>query len=299
MMYARILRSHWNPLDDRSSETLNPEMVLSVLRDVRERIEHFDQTYSRFRADSMVTQISQRAGSYMFPIDAIPLMAFYRELYDATNGAVTPLIGNVLSDAGYDAQYSLIEKPMTSPKAWDDVMVWNPAACELTVREPVLLDFGAAGKGYCVDIVANILQTHGIGSFLIDAGGDICHRSGDGSRQSDGGRTKIGLENPSDTSQVIGIAIIANQSICGSAGNRRRWGRFHHTIDPRTLESPNELAAVWVVAPSTMLADGVTTALQFTLPEHLACLGTFEYAVLDPRHRVMSSSNFPGEFFEA
>lgn len=272
-------------------EALDPRVVSGALRDVRERIERFDQAYSRFRTDSIVTAISKSAGTYTFPIDAIPMMAFYRQLYDATGGAVTPLIGSVLSDAGYDAEYSLIEKPMTSPKPWDDVMTWNPATCELTVREPVLLDFGAAGKGYCVDLVAALIESRGITSFVVDAGGDVCHRS------SDRVPLRIGLENPSNTSEAVGVATIVNQSICGSAGNRRRWGRFHHTIDPRTLESPNELAAVWVVAAPTRLADGLTTALQFALPEQLVGLGSFEYAVLDAQNRLRTSSRFPAEFF--
>ena len=272
-------------------EALDPTIVPGVLRDVRERIERFDQAYSRFRPDSIVTAISKCAGSFTFPIDAIPLMAFYRQLYDATNGAVTPLIGNVLSDAGYDAEYSLIEKSMTSPKVWDDVMTWNPATCELTMHEPALLDFGAAGKGYCVDVIAALIQSRGIESFVINAGGDVCQRSV--------GRLplRIGLENPTNTSEAIGVATIVNQSICGSAGNRRRWGRFHHTIDPRTLASPTALSAVWVVAASTMIADGLTTALQFTGPEQLMRLGTFEYAVLNAEHQGIVSPGFPGEFF--
>jgi FAD:protein FMN transferase len=286
--------THWT-LD--LPEALDPEVVSGVLREVRERIDRFDQSYSRFRADSIVTAISKAAGTYVLPVDAIPMMAFYRELYQATDGAVTPLIGNVLSDAGYDATYSLVERPMTSPKAWDDVMVWNPATCELTVHEPVLLDFGAAGKGYCVDIVATLLESRGIHSFVVDAGGDVCHRDLSRMYMGGGGGLNVGLENPSDISQAIGVAIIRNQSICGSAGNRRRWGRFHHTIDPRTLQSPTELAAVWVVASSTMLADGLTTALQFVLPGQLERFGAFEYAVLNHHGLLATSSGFPAEFF--
>lgn len=273
-------------------EALDPSMVSGVLRDIRARIDAFDLTYSRFRADSLVTHISQRAGTYAFPVDAIPMMALYRQLYDATGGAVTPLIGNVLSDAGYDAAYSLVEKPMRVPKAWDDVMKWDPGACELTVKEPVLLDFGAAGKGYCVDIVAALIASRGISAFVINAGGDVCHR-GNGVDDV----LRVGLENPMNAAEAIGIATIRNESLCGSAGNRRRWGRFHHTIDPRTLESPKELSAIWVTAPSTMLADGLTTALQFVTPEHLTTFQPFAYAVLNHENQLHTSPHFRAEFF--
>ena len=292
--------THWS-ID--LPETLDADVVSGVLREVRERIDRFDAVYSRFRADSLVTEIATTAGTYEFPFDALGLFSWYRRLYDATSGAVTPLIGNVLSDAGYDASCSLVEKPMTSPKAWDDVMTWDPKTCTLTVREPVLLDFGAAGKGYCVDLVAGMFRNRGISSYLIDAGGDICHYDARiNSSLPDGGvggSIRIGLENPQDTSQAIGTVALRNQSICGSAGNRRTWGRFHHTINPFTLESPRELAAVWVIAETTMIADGLTTALQFALPDSLVAIAPFEYAVLGPDMKLLTSPGFPGTLFQA
>jgi len=280
--------THWS-ID--LPETLDATAVSSVLISIQERIETFDCTYSRFRADSLVTQISQTPGRYQFPSDASALFAWYRLLYNLTNGAVTPLIGNALSNAGYDAQYSLIEKPMTSPKAWDDVMHFDPSTNILETSEPILLDFGAAGKGYLIDIVAAILREAGIESYCVDAGGDIAYRS-----ELNEAR-RIGLENPHDKSEAIGIATICNQSICGSAGNRRRWGRFHHTIDPRTLTSPTEIAAVWVVADSTMIADGLTTALNFVAPETLLPGVPFSFAILGNDGHLSASPNFPAEFF--
>lgn len=272
-------------------ETLDAALVSGVLRDIRERIHRFDAVYSRFRSDSLITQVSKASGAYQFPIDAIALFAWYRTLYDATHGLVTPLIGNLLSDAGYDAQYSLIEKPMTSPRSWDDVMTWNARTCTLTVREPVLLDFGAAGKGYGVDLVAELLCNRGIDSYVIDAGGDIAYRNHERVPLT------VGLENPSDVTQAIGSVTLVNQSLCGSAGNRRKWGRFHHTMNPHTLESPNELAAVWVIAENTMIADGLTTALNFASPESLAQIVPFEYAVLSPEMKLLTSPGFQVNFF--
>ena len=136
------------------------------------RIQVFDKTYSRFKSDSLVSQIARKAGSYVFPEDSIELFAFYRRLYDATDGLVTPLIGQVLADAGYDAEYSMRPKAITTPPEWDAVMHF--AGTTLTVQQPVLLDFGAAGKGYLVDIVSDILRQHGIARFCVDAGGRYC-----------------------------------------------------------------------------------------------------------------------------
>lgn len=280
--------THWS-ID--LPETLDATTVSSVLICIHERIDAFDRAYSRFRSDSLITQISQSAGRYQFPADASALFAWYRALYDLTAGAVTPLIGNALANAGYDAEYSLIEKPMTSPKAWDAVMRFDPATNTLETSEPILLDFGAAGKGYLIDIVASMLRDAGINSYCINAGGDIAYRS-----ETDE-PLRIGLENPHDTSEAIGIVTLGNQSICGSAGNRRRWGRFHHTLDPRTLTSPQEIAAVWVIAETTMIADGLTTALNFVAPEMLLAVIPFAYAILGSDGRLSASPNFLAEFF--
>jgi thiamine biosynthesis lipoprotein len=280
--------THWS-ID--LPKTLDAKTVSSVLHDVRDCIDRFDAVYSRFRSDSLVSAIAKVPGVYQFPLNAIPLFSWYRTLYDVTHGAVTPLIGNALSDAGYDAEYSFIEKPMTSPPTWDDAMAWDPKTCCLTTRLPVLLDFGAAGKGYCVDRVVGVLRSHGVRAFCCDAGGDIAYANEHGIPMT------IGLEHPFDETKAIGTARILKQSLCGSAGNRRAWGRFHHTLNPFTLESPRDLAAIWVVASTTMIADGLTTALQFTSPELLATIAEFEYAVLNPDLHYDRSEGFPGEIF--
>lgn len=268
---------------------LHTERVEGIMDLVRNRIEFFDKTYSRFRPDSLVSIMAKGSGRFLLPDDAVPMMNLYRKLYGITAGAVTPLIGQALSDAGYDAAYSLASKPITQPKRWEDVMSVDGAMVELF--EPALLDFGAAGKGYLIDIVSDILHAEGIDSFCVDAGGDIHHRNASSEAM------RVGLENPVDTSQVIGVASIANASICGSAGNKRAWGNFHHILDPRTLASPKHILAVWVIADSTMLADGLTTALMFVTPDVLQKEFNFEHAILHHDFSITASANFPGEFF--
>lgn len=257
---------------------------------IKQRIEVFDKTYSRFRQDSLITKMSQNAGTYEMPYDAEKLISFYRQMYDATDGLVTPLIGQALSDAGYDAEYSLQKKPMTELPAWDSVLTYQQG--KLTTTHPVLLDFGAAGKGYLVDIVAELCDKSGIEEYLISAGGDLVYRT-----PNVGKPARIGLENPDDMNQIIGVAYIANQSLCGSATNRRTWGDFHHILNPRSLSSPQHIKAVWVVADSTMLADGIATCLYFISPDELQPAFAFEYLIVGLDNTAMHSKNFPAELF--
>ncbi|HSW99104.1 MAG TPA: FAD:protein FMN transferase [Candidatus Saccharimonadales bacterium] len=259
-----------------------------VQRRIAARIEAFDKHYSRFRPDSLITRISNKAGTYELPPDGVPLFAFYRKLYDLTGGSVTPLIGQVLADAGYDAHYSFQSRPLRQPPQWDDVLTIRGRM--LTAAQPIVLDVGAAGKGYLVDIICNLLAGEGISKYCVDAGGDMrIHGLS--------GPLRIGLENPRNTGEVIGVASIQEGALCGSAGTRRAWGEFHHIMDPKTLRPASGTAAVWVAAPTALVADGLATALFFTPAATLQKHFDFAYCEVYDDNTMQYSTHFPAEFF--
>ena len=260
-----------------------------ALKGIHERIERFDAAYSRFRSDSLVTKMSQKAGTYALSADAHALLTFYKQLYTLTDGAVTALIGQTIADAGYDATYSFKTKPLTRPPQWHDTLTFNKTSIE--IKRPVLLDLGAAGKGYLVDCVASLLNQHDITDFWIDAGGDILQRSTVAKPMN------VGLENPLDFSQAVAVASLLNKSLCASSGSRRAWGAYNHILNPHTLQSPQDILATWVVADDTMTADGLSTALFFTTPSALRGF-TFSYAILHKDMELEYSKNFPATVFE-
>lgn len=278
--------THWQ-ID--ISDTLTSEKGAELERCIRERIEEFDKNYSRFRDDSLVAEMARRAGEYRLPDDAEPMFNAYQDLTKLTRGAFTPLIGQVMVDAGYDASYSLVPKELHTPPSWDEVLDYRYPM--LTLKRPALLDVGAAGKGYLIDLVGKVIADFGVRSFCVDAGGDILHRN------AEGGTLRVGLEHPEDFKQVIGVATIGDQSLCGSAGNRRTWGKYHHIIDPRTLESPRDILAVWTVAPTALIADALATCLFFVEPTLLDDY-VFEYLIVYKDYSIQKSPDFPAELFE-
>jgi len=216
------------------------------------------------------------------------MLNLYRELYDLTDGFFTPLVGNLLSDAGYDAKYSLEKKrELTAPPTWEEALEYHHP--KLLIKKPALLDFGAAGKGYIIDIVGGLLEDNNIFEYCIDAGGDILYKNKTPMR--------IGLENPEDVVQVIGVYTLNNGALCGSAGNRRAWGKFNHIMNPKTLESATEIIAVWVNSERAMLADALTTCLFFVPSKILQEHYKFEYCLLRKDFSIEKSENFSDEFF--
>lgn len=260
----------------------------SLRREMSDRIAAFDTVYSRFRPDSLVRRVATVAGEYVFPSDSVALMSLYRQLYDITSGAVTPLVGSTLEALGYDETYSFQTKAPASVPLWDDVMKWDGNI--LTTTQPVVLDVGAAGKGYLVDIIGQLLEDDGITSYVIDASGDVRHRGSEAQ--------VIGLEHPDDLTRVIGAVRLNNQSLCASATNRRRWGdNLHHVIDGRTSAPATDVVATWVIADSTMVADGLATALFFVSPDDLQSLGSFQFVRMFASGEVEYLLEDVGELF--
>jgi len=253
------------------------------------RIESFDRDWSRFREDSLVARIAREAGVYRLPPEAGPLLDLYRDLYEATDGAVSPLVGRALERLGYDRAYSLRDsgERAASPE-WNDALAWDGE--QLSALRPVTLDVGAAGKGYLVDLVADLLRAGGHTRFVVDASGDLLHAGPD--------HTRVGLEHPLDASKAIGIALVGNRALAASASNRRAWGNgLHHVIDATTGLPTSNVVATWVVADTALVADGLATGLFFAPATAFAALGDFQWVRMFSTGRVEHSAHFEGELF--
>ena len=156
-------------------DTIEPSRLKVIKKEIAERITIFRNNYSRFLSHSWVSSISKNPGTYAYPQDLNKLYDIYKKLNKLSDGLFTPLIGKVMEDAGYDMNYTLTAGKLTSPPELKKTVQLNKN--KITLREKVLLDFGAAGKGYLVDIIGDLFEKASIPSYCIDAGGDILHKN--------------------------------------------------------------------------------------------------------------------------
>ncbi|MCS7091736.1 MAG: FAD:protein FMN transferase [Patescibacteria group bacterium] len=257
---------------------------------VKSEADNFEKKYSRFRDDSWLRKISRLRQKSKLPKDAKTIFDLYQNLYKITNGIFTPLIGSFMEESGYDSNYSLIPKiSLHHPPTWKNAIEYNYPYIQ--IKQNVVIDFGAAGKGYLIDIIKNLLKDNQINSFCIDAGGDIYVNN------HPTGKMQIGLENPKNLSEVIGIIYLNNASICASSGNRRRWDKFHHIINPQTLSSPTDIIATWTIAQSALIADAMSTCLFLVDKSILQNAYNFDYLILKKDFSFEKSSGFEAELF--
>ncbi len=130
----------------------------------------------------------------------------------------------------------------------------------------VQLNTSAIAKGYACDVIAQLLERHGIEHYLVVIGGEISARG-----VNDRGICwRIQVDRPVD--DTIGF-IHEPQVILGlcdkslaTSGNYRNFyvlngKRYAHTIDPHTsYPSQNELLSVSIIADDCMTADAYATA---------------------------------------
>lgn len=259
--------------------------------DLKEKItnfvEDFEVNYSRFRETSFVSKLAKKPGVYQIPNTAKTLLDFYTKLNNLTSGIFTPTIGDTLVSAGYDKSYSLTpQQHLKSAADWSDISYDEK---NISSKKVVQLDFGAAGKGYLVDLVANLLLENNYKNFCIDAGGDI-KIAGDIPQT-------IGLEHPTDKASVIGTIEIKDSSLCGSSGNRRKWANYHHIISPKEKSSPDNILSTWVKSQNCLTADGLATAIFLVNPQILKSHFEFDYLILNSDYTTNTSLNFSATLF--
>lgn len=232
-------------------------------RRITELFAEAERRFSRFRADSELSQLNRAEGPVAVSralFDALVRARAYAEL---TRGLFDPTIGSSLAALGYDRSFEprgLDRDQRPSPAGasgaqsarrtrFFDVAL-DEATCTVVRPAGVSLDFGGFIKGHTVDAAATLLA----GAGAVDAGGDAVLR---GNRPTG---WLVDVEDPTDARRVVTTLRVFDRAVATSAPNRRQWRVgaevHHHLIDPRTGRSArSDLAQVTVLAPTAERAD--------------------------------------------
>ena len=129
-------------------------------------------------------------------------------------------------------------------------------------KEGMKIDFGGIAKGYTSTRLMDILQEQGISSALVNLGGNV-QALGD---KPDGSKWKVGIQDPENNSDLLGILSISDLAVITSGGYERYFEEdgktYHHIIDTRTgYPADTGLLSVTIVMQDGTTADGLSTFL--------------------------------------
>lgn len=227
-----------------------------------EWVSDYESRYSRFIEQSELSRLNRGAGTGWQSVDAdmsdmldLCDWAYFqsRRCLDVTAAPLVKLY--------YRAQRApdLVEIAQMLPFVGWDRIQRRPGAVYLP--EGMSLDFGGFGKEHAVDLAATLLEMSGLTTYLVNFGNDIRVRGVP--NQAPG--WVIGMEDPTDTSQMVKRLIRTEGGVAASGNYRRKVtiaGKdYGHIVDPRTgRPAKTEVVAVHVTAPSALQAGVLATA---------------------------------------
>lgn len=285
--------THWKVLYFLPKEKFDRADWKNTLeQEIVQTVETFDRRYSRFRKESLVWEIALSQKKYHTLSDEFrDILTFGARLKTMTNGRFNPAVGLVLEHLGYDSEYSFQPKESAERIALE----WELTDQQLYTPHPVLLDFGAWGKGYLIDKIARLLEANGLQHFLVDGGGDVY-----ASQKPDGSGWRVPLAHPINPDQAFAVVELKDSALACSGSTLRNFGMYHHLIDPTSRQSLNHFLGVYTQAQSATLADGAATAIFVEKPERVPDLAqqlSVQYLTLTPELHWERSQGFRGDIF--
>ena len=224
-------------------------------------VDRLERELSRFRSNSDIARVNHLAvgESARLGSPAMECLLIARHVYELTGGAFDIAIGTGLTSLELDAEDSSVR----------------------ATRDGVRVDLGGIGKGYAVDLMAELLEDWGIERALVHGGFSsvLALEAGGG----DG--WPLTLSDPAAPSRVL-TRVSVRQTALSASGVRKS----DHILDPRTGAPVRGRRAAWVALPrpeqaraeagaadgpriaAGAVTDALTTAFMLLGSEEIAAL---------------------------
>lgn len=192
------------------------------------------------------------------------------ELAEMTSGAFDPTVGplvklwNFLSDDPKIPDQDLL-KDLLQRIGFHHLKL-DLKNKTITFDTPnILIDPGASGKGFALDLVVKYLRSCGVTSGTCDFGGNLFTI---GAKQGDGEDShkpwKAAILNPDNRETIIGTVELEDSGISTSSWYEHSFVRngtvFHHLLDTHTgMPKPLHLKSVSIISTNAFFTDLLST----------------------------------------
>jgi FAD:protein FMN transferase len=221
-----------------------------------------ERKFSRYRNDSVVSQIHQQRGARLvLDEETATLLDFARHCFELSGG-LFDITSGVLRRAwkfdGSDRIPAAAAIEALLPLVGFDKLEWNSP--NLLLPSEMELDFGGIGKEYAVDRAYDLLAAHRSEPFLINFGGDLR-----ANRSSPHGPWQIGIERP-DSEREAAMMLELGHGALATSGDSHRYllkdkARLGHILDPRTGWPVADAPRSVTVAASSCTEAGLLATL--------------------------------------
>ena len=252
-----------------------PEQQLdldAIAEQARTRLEALEVRYSRYRDESIVSVINQRAGSGVFTeIDSETraLLDLAGRLWDASRGLFDITSGPLRQAWDFRADGAADPTQIESARqlvGWDKIE-WQASSLHLPTQG-MEIDLGGLAKEYAADSAISLMRSLNVSSALIELAGDVATIG----NSEDGTPWRVGIQNPDGVGSLCTVQL-SNAAIATSGNYARRIDyegkQYGHLLNPKTgwpVAGPNSVS---VLDSHCLTAGAVAT---------VACLHSEEHA---------------------
>jgi thiamine biosynthesis lipoprotein len=243
--------------------------VRGIVAELGSAVTAVDNQMSNWKADSDLSRLNRATTGEWVCISAKLATVIVRamDIGRQTGNAFNIGVGDLVGAWGFGPAVAQCPPGVThTPRPNTPVhqlLEIDAVGCRARKQGPVTLDLCGIAKGFGVDELAQVLNSHGIESWLVGIDGELRARG----CKPDGVPWAIALEAPDDEQRAaMGVVELGDAAIATS-GDYRHWTgingqRISHTMDPRA-GSPLQgaLASVTVISSLCADADAYATAL--------------------------------------
>jgi thiamine biosynthesis lipoprotein len=156
------------------------------------------------------------------------------------------------------------------------------------------IDIGGIGKGYAADRAVEVMRKAGASAGVVALSGDIKTFG----QLPDGQGFPVGIRHPRNEGAVLAWIDLQDEAI-STAGDYERYFerdgiRYHHILNPHTLQPARGCQSVTVIAREGVWADGLDTGIFVMGPERgmelVEHLVDVEAIIVDAEGRMLVSS---------
>jgi FAD:protein FMN transferase len=161
-------------------------------------------------------------------------------------------------------------------------------------RAGMQVDVGGIGKGFAADRAVEAMRAAGATAGVVALSGDIRTFG----RLRDGQAFLFGIQHPRKENALLGTIELQDEAI-STAGDYERFFerdgvRYHHILDPTTLQPARNCQSITIIAKEGVMADGLDTGIFVMGPQRgmelVERLPDVEAVIVDHEGRILVSS---------
>ncbi|MDH5667168.1 MAG: FAD:protein FMN transferase [Nitrospira sp.] len=265
-----------------------------------DEIKRLEGLLSTWSATSELSQVNAAAGRHPVGVsrETFELVAKSIEMARLTDGGFNIAVGPAVEAWSVTERQDIpTEEALERLKGlidWTTIQLNQQEQTIFLPRRGMRIDVGGIGKGYAADRAATEMKRAGAQGGVVALSGDI--KTFGVLPDRDG--FPVGIRHPREEGVVMAVIDLKDEAI-STAGDYERFFerdgvRYHHILDPKTLQPARTCQSVTVIGKEGVLVDGLDTGIFVLGPERgmdlVEHLPNIEALIVDQQGRVTVSS---------